>query len=41
VTPGRVLTPPPALGQHNREVFGELLGLGDAELQALAQAGIV
>lgn len=40
-TPGRVLTPPPTLGQHNREVFGALLGLNESELQRLAQAGVV
>ena len=33
--------PPPVLGQHNTEVLHELLGLDDAEIQALEQAGIV
>ncbi|MDP6605463.1 MAG: CoA transferase [Dehalococcoidia bacterium] len=30
----------PLLGEHSREVLGELLGLGDAELDALEQADV-
>jgi formyl-CoA transferase len=33
--------PPPRLGEHNREVFGGLLGLDDAALAELAKAGVV
>jgi crotonobetainyl-CoA:carnitine CoA-transferase CaiB-like acyl-CoA transferase len=33
--------PPPALGAHTREVLGEILGLGDAQLDALAQQGAI
>jgi crotonobetainyl-CoA:carnitine CoA-transferase CaiB-like acyl-CoA transferase len=33
--------PPPLLGQHNREVLHSLLGLGDAELAALEQDGVI
>jgi len=33
--------PPPVLGQHNTEVLHELLGLDDAEILALEQAGVV
>lgn len=35
-TPGEVRWPGPALGAHNKQVYGELLGLGDEELAALA-----
>ena len=28
-------------GSHNREVFGELLGLADPELAALKEAGVI
>ena len=31
----------PLLGQHNREVYGERLGLGDAELDELKREGII
>ncbi len=33
--PGSFDTPAPALGAHNEEVYGRLLGLGPEELQAL------
>jgi formyl-CoA transferase len=33
--------PPPLLGEHTRSVLGELLGLADAELDALARDRIV
>ena len=33
--------PAPTLGQHNREVLGGELGLADAELTALEQAGVI
>ena len=31
----------PCLGEHNRTVYGELLGLSDSEIDALASAGII
>lgn len=40
-TPGRVVSAPPVLGQHNDEVFGQWLGLAGEELARLKQAGIV
>ena len=40
-TPSRVVGPCPELGQHNREVFGGLLGLSDAELERLAEEKVL
>ncbi|MBL8224285.1 MAG: CoA transferase [Chromatiales bacterium] len=40
-TPGRTDWPGPDIGQHNGEVLGGLLGLGDADLAALQRDGIV
>ncbi len=39
--PVPVRRPTPTLGQHNREVLGELLGLGEAELEALHREGVI
>jgi len=33
--------PPPTLGQHSREVLAELLGMSDAEIEALRARGVV
>ncbi len=40
-TPGEIASLGPALGAHNREVYGELLGMSDDEIAALAAAGVV
>jgi len=40
-TPGRIRRPAPLLGEHNQYVFGELLGLPDAEIQRLVEAGAI
>jgi formyl-CoA transferase len=40
-TPVTYEVPPPLLGQHTREVLGEVLGLGTAELEALAAQGVI
>jgi crotonobetainyl-CoA:carnitine CoA-transferase CaiB-like acyl-CoA transferase len=34
-------TPAPTLGQHNREVLGGILGLSDAEIDALEANGVI
>lgn len=41
---GRPVDPPPGaprLGEHTREVLGDLLGLGEDELDALREAGVI
>lgn len=41
-TPSSVRRPaPPTPGQDNAEVYGERLGIGAAELAALAAAGVI
>jgi crotonobetainyl-CoA:carnitine CoA-transferase CaiB-like acyl-CoA transferase len=40
-TPGSIRWSGPALGQHNADIYGELLGLGEAEIQDLHDAGVV
>lgn len=40
-TPGGVSRPAPTLGQHNADVFGDLLGLETAEIQTLETDGII
>ena len=40
-TPGGTDWPGPALGSHNAEIFGTLLGLSEAEQAELQQVGIV
>ena len=42
VTPSSVRRPAPSVvGQHNAEVYGDLLGMAPAELEALAAAGVI
>lgn len=38
---GKIRFTGPKLGEHNREVYGELLGLGEKELERLKQHGII
>jgi formyl-CoA transferase len=40
-TPGAVRTAGPALGEHNDQVWGELAGLGPAELTRLRAAAVI
>ena len=40
-TPGRRPSSAPGLGQHNHYVFSELLKLPDAEIEALAEEGVI
>lgn len=40
-TPGRVRHVGPELGAHNDEVFGGVLGLGEDELEALRERGVM
>jgi crotonobetainyl-CoA:carnitine CoA-transferase CaiB-like acyl-CoA transferase len=40
-TPGRVRFAGPDAGTHNASVYGELLGIADEELVALAAAGVI
>jgi benzylsuccinate CoA-transferase BbsF subunit len=39
-TPAHVRTPAPMFGEHNQYVFGELLGLTEAEIKQLEAAGV-
>jgi len=40
-TPGRVASLGPKLGEHNDEIYRNLLGLGDMELQRLREANVI
>lgn len=40
-TPGAIYRSAPRLGEHNREVYADLLGLSTAEIADLSEAGIV
>ncbi|NWF57728.1 MAG: CoA transferase [Syntrophaceae bacterium] len=40
-TPGKVRTSCPGLGEHNREIWGCLLGLTEGELEDLQKEGII
>lgn len=40
-TPGAVRTPGPELGQHNEEIYGEILGMGSGHMSELRDRGII
>lgn len=40
-TPGGVKWPGPEVGQHNAQVYGELLGFGRDQLAALSEEGVI
>jgi crotonobetainyl-CoA:carnitine CoA-transferase CaiB-like acyl-CoA transferase len=40
-TPSAITSPSPMLGQHNREVYGTILGLTNEEIDSLESAGVI
>ena len=40
-TPGKIRRPAPTLGQHNHQVYGELLGLAEGEVRELEEQGVI
>ena len=40
-TPGEIRSPAPMLGQHNREVYGGLLGMSSRDIDALESEGVI
>jgi crotonobetainyl-CoA:carnitine CoA-transferase CaiB-like acyl-CoA transferase len=40
-TPGAITSPAPLMGQHNREVFGQILGLSAEEIDALERKEVI
>ena len=40
-TPGQIKWASPALGQHNRQIYGPLLGLAEEEISNLEAAGVI
>jgi crotonobetainyl-CoA:carnitine CoA-transferase CaiB-like acyl-CoA transferase len=40
-TPGKITSSAPKIGQHNREIYGGLLGLTDREMQELKEEGVI
>jgi crotonobetainyl-CoA:carnitine CoA-transferase CaiB-like acyl-CoA transferase len=41
VTPGQIRWPSPSLGEHNGHVYGQLLGMADADLSQLESDGVI
>lgn len=40
-TPGQVVSAGPALGQHNDDIYGQRLGIGEAERERLKSQGVI
>ena len=40
-TPGSIRIPPPLVGEHNYQVYGEILGLDKSEVDELAMQGVI
>jgi benzylsuccinate CoA-transferase BbsE subunit len=40
-TPWRIARPAPAVGEHNREIYGGELGIAEEELRFLEEAGVI
>ena len=40
-TPARIQHGAPVLGQHNRQVFGEVLGMDSDTIEALSEQGVI
>lgn len=40
-TPGKIASSAPQIGEHNREIYGSLLGLTDREMQELKKEGVI
>jgi len=40
-TPWRIRAPAPRLGEHNRRIYGERLGLGPEKIEQLRQQGVI
>lgn len=40
-TPGKIASSAPQIGEHNREIYGSLLGLTDREMQELKEEGVI
>jgi CoA:oxalate CoA-transferase len=40
-TPWRIKSPAPLLGEHNKEIYCQMLGYNDQDLVKMRQAGII